>query len=78
MALSARGSACLLYARLSRRSVLQSRDREGADPAAYGATKPDLEQSETEERWFSIGIASSGVLLAVAYLWEAEYKGQGL
>lgn len=26
-----------------------------------------------EERWFSIGLATSGVLLSVAYLWtEAE------
>jgi uncharacterized DUF497 family protein len=30
----------------------------------------DLEHSGTEERWFSIGIASNGVLLAVVYVWS--------
>lgn len=33
-------------------------------------TAADLEHSETEERWFSIGIAGNGVLLSVVYLWE--------
>jgi uncharacterized protein len=33
-------------------------------------TVADLEHSETEERWFSIGWASNGAVLAVAYLWE--------
>jgi uncharacterized DUF497 family protein len=32
-------------------------------------TVADLEHSETEERWFSIGMASNGVLLPVVYLW---------
>jgi uncharacterized protein len=30
----------------------------------------DVEHSETEDRWFSIGIAESGVLLSVVYLWS--------
>lgn len=30
----------------------------------------DLEHSESEERWFSIGCASNGVILSVAYLWS--------
>jgi len=29
----------------------------------------DLEHSETEERWFSIGCASNGMILSVVYLW---------
>lgn len=33
-------------------------------------TFADLEHSEMEERWFSVGIARNGVLLAVAYLWS--------
>ena len=33
-------------------------------------TVADLEHSETEERWFSIGRASSGVMLSVVYLWS--------
>ena len=33
-------------------------------------TAADLEHSETEERWFSIGCASSGVMLTVVYLWS--------
>ena len=32
-------------------------------------TVADLEHSGHEPRWFSIGIADNGVLLAVAYLW---------
>ena len=36
-------------------------------------TIADLEHSDKEERWFSIGLATSGALLSVAYLWtEAE------
>ena len=36
-------------------------------------TVADLEHSETEERWFSIGRAANGSLISVAYLWpEAE------
>jgi uncharacterized protein len=31
-------------------------------------TIPDLEHSETEERWFSVGCASKGVVLSVVYL----------
>ena len=30
----------------------------------------DLEHSETEERWFSIGCASNGALLTVVYVWS--------
>ncbi|MBV9295377.1 MAG: BrnT family toxin [Acidobacteriaceae bacterium] len=33
-------------------------------------TVADLDHSEGEERWFSIGRASNGVMLSVAYLWE--------
>lgn len=33
-------------------------------------TVADLEHSETEERWFSIGMGSNGVLLSVVYLWS--------
>jgi uncharacterized DUF497 family protein len=38
-----------------------------ADPTIL--TVPDLAHSETEERWISIGYASSGILLTVAYTW---------
>ena len=33
-------------------------------------TVADLEHSETEDRWFSIGIAASGWLLTVVYIWS--------
>ena len=33
-------------------------------------TVADLEHSETEERWFSVGCASNGVVLSVIYLWS--------
>jgi uncharacterized protein len=33
-------------------------------------TVADVEHSETEERWFSIGCASSGAMLSVVYLWS--------
>jgi uncharacterized protein len=33
-------------------------------------TVADLEHSDTEERWFSIGLARNGSLLAVVYLWS--------
>jgi len=33
-------------------------------------TVADLEHGETEERWFSIGIARNGVLLVAVYLWS--------
>jgi uncharacterized DUF497 family protein len=32
-------------------------------------TVADVEHSETEDRWFSIGIAANGVLLSIVYLW---------
>jgi uncharacterized DUF497 family protein len=32
-------------------------------------TVADLEHGETEERWFSIGWASNGTILAISYLW---------
>ncbi len=36
-------------------------------------TVPDLEHSEREERWFSIGWASNGTMLSIVYLWtESE------
>jgi uncharacterized DUF497 family protein len=33
-------------------------------------TAADTTHSESEERWFSIGLASTGGLLSVAYLWR--------
>ena len=33
-------------------------------------TVADLEHSENEERWFSIGLASNGAMLSIAYLWS--------
>ena len=33
-------------------------------------TTADLEHSETDERWFSIGAASNGAILSVVYLWS--------
>jgi uncharacterized protein len=33
-------------------------------------TVADLEHSETEERWFSVGCASNGLVLSVVYLWS--------
>jgi uncharacterized protein len=32
-------------------------------------TVADLVHSEAEERWFSIGLASTGKIMSVAYLW---------
>ena len=32
-------------------------------------TVPDLEHSETEERWFSIGCANNGSMLSIIYIW---------
>jgi len=34
-------------------------------------TVADLEHSQTEERWFSIGYAANGTMLSVVYLWSA-------
>jgi uncharacterized DUF497 family protein len=33
-------------------------------------TVADLEHSDIEERWFSVGCASNGVTLSVVYLWS--------
>lgn len=33
-------------------------------------TVADLEHSKTEERWFSVGLARNGILVAVVYLWS--------
>ena len=38
------------------------------DPRLF--TSADLEHSETEERWFSIGWASNGATLSIVYLWS--------
>ena len=36
-------------------------------------TIADTEHAESEESWFSVGLASTGTLLSIAYLWaEAE------
>lgn len=37
-------------------------------------TVADMEHSETEERWFSIGIDRNGVLLSVVYLWSETHQ----
>jgi uncharacterized protein len=34
-------------------------------------TVADLEHGETEQRWFSIGRATNGSMLSVAYLWTS-------
>ena len=33
-------------------------------------TVADVERSKTEERWFSVGLAKNGILVAVVYLWS--------
>ena len=33
-------------------------------------TVADLEHSEVEDRWFSVGRASNGALISVVYLWS--------
>jgi len=33
-------------------------------------TVADLEHSDTEQRWFSVGCASNGAVLSVVYLWS--------
>ena len=35
----------------------------------------DLEHSEAEERWFSVGCASNGALLSIIYLWSESDPG---
>ena len=32
-------------------------------------TVPDLEHSDDEQRWFSVGCASNGAILSLVYLW---------
>ena len=39
-------------------------------------TIANLEHSELEERWFSIGSANNGAMLSVAYLWKESESGQ--
>jgi uncharacterized DUF497 family protein len=38
-------------------------------------TVADLEHSEAEERWFSVGCASNGALLSIVYLWSESDPG---
>jgi uncharacterized protein len=38
------------------------------DPRLF--TVVDLDHSEAEERWFSVGMARNGAVLSVAYLWS--------
>ena len=38
-------------------------------------TVPDIEHSESEERWFSVGMASNGTMLSIAYLWTEPEPG---
>lgn len=33
-------------------------------------TVADVEHSEAEDRWFSVGCASNGALISVVYLWS--------
>lgn len=35
-------------------------------------TVADLEHSDTDERWFSVGCASNGVVLSLVYLWSGN------
>ena len=35
-------------------------------------TVADLEHSDTDERWFSVGCASNGVVLSLGYLWSGS------
>jgi uncharacterized DUF497 family protein len=39
-----------------------------ADPRIL--TVADLEHSGSDERWFSIGCASNGAMLSIAYVWD--------
>jgi uncharacterized DUF497 family protein len=39
-----------------------------ADPRLI--TLADLEHSEVEERWFSIGCANNGAMVSIVYLWS--------
>ena len=39
-----------------------------ADPRLLSVA--DLEHSEAEERWFSVGCAVNGVILSVVYIWQ--------
>ena len=39
-----------------------------ADPSLVSVA--DLEHSETEERWFSVGCAVNGAILSVVYVWN--------
>jgi uncharacterized protein len=43
------------------------------DPRLF--TIPDLEHSEIEDRWFSIGIARNGEVISVVYLWTETNPG---
>jgi uncharacterized protein len=38
-------------------------------------TLADTTHSESEERWFSIGLASNGVPMSIAYLWTEAGAG---
>ena len=38
-----------------------------SDPRIF--TLADMTHNESEERWFSIGLASTGAFMSVAYLW---------
>ena len=38
-------------------------------------TVADTEHSEFEERWFSVGLASNGTMLSIAYLWAESEPG---
>jgi len=38
-------------------------------------TLADTTHSESEERWFSIGLASNGVPMSIAYLWTEAGDG---
>jgi uncharacterized protein len=44
--------------------------REKRNLAADERRSADLEHSENEERWFSIGCASNGMMLSVVYIWS--------
>jgi uncharacterized protein len=33
-------------------------------------TVADIEHSQTEERWFSVGVAANGAMISMVYLWS--------
>jgi len=38
-------------------------------------TLADTSHSESEDRWFSVGLASNGIPMSIAYLWTESVTG---